>query len=64
MCESNAYLKRGEEEELYLKDVVILEPVSEKEWRIENLLGEERTFRGRIKKIDFTAHKILLEPED
>ena len=64
MCESNAYFKQGDKEELFLKDVILMEPISEKEWRIENLLGEQKTFRGKIKRIDFSAHKILLEPEE
>ncbi len=64
MCESNAYLNRGKKEELFLKDVTLIKPVSKGEWLVENLLGEQKTFRGRIGSIDFMAHKIVLEPEE
>jgi len=62
MCESTAYLKRGRKEELLLKEVSLLRPVSSDEWLIENLLGEQKTFRGKIIQVDFMAHKILFEP--
>ena len=64
MCESAAYFKRGKKEQLFLKDVTLIKPVSQGEWLVENLLGEQKTFRGRIASIDFMAHKILLEPEE
>jgi len=64
MCESNAYLKRGKKEQLFLKDVTLIQPVKADEWLVENLLGEQKTFKGRISRIDFMAHKILLEPEE
>jgi len=62
MCESTAYLKRGRKEELFLKEVSLIKPITENEWLIENLLGEQKTFRGKIVQVDFMAHKILLEP--
>ena len=64
MCESNAYFLRGKKEELFLKDVTLIRPVSPGEWLVENLLGEQKKFRGRISQIDFMAHKILLLPEE
>lgn len=63
MCESNAYIKRGRKEELFLQEVTLIEPVSDEELLVENLLGEQKRFRGKILKIDFMAHKILLKPQ-
>ena len=62
MCESNAYLKQGKKEKLFLKDVTLIKPRAKGQWLVENLLGEQKTFTGKIAAIDFMAHKILLEP--
>ena len=60
MCESTAYIVKGDEEELFLKDVVKISPQSGGRLLVENLLGEQKTFSGSIQEIDFTGHKILL----
>lgn len=62
MCESTAFIVRDTGEELLLKDVVRIVPLAEGRLRIENLLGEQKEFAGRIREIDFMGHKILLEP--
>ncbi len=63
MCESNAYLVKEDNEELFLKDVVRIVPSEDGKLLVENLLGDQREFQGRIKEIDFTGHKILLEQD-
>jgi len=63
MCESDAYLKKGNSEEFYFKDVVSIRPVSDNELLIQGLTGEQKKFRGRISRIDLVAHKIWLEPQ-
>ena len=60
MCESAAYVVEGGKETLFLKDVVRIVPLASGQLRIENLLGEQREFSGRIQEIDFMAHKIIL----
>jgi len=62
MCESNAYVLRGEAEEPLLKDVAIIEPV-EGGYRLRSLFGEEATVRGRIQEINLLKHKILFAEE-
>ena len=62
MCESNAYLRRGEEEELLLREVVVVEPV-EGGYRQVGIFGEEATVRGRIEEINLLKHKILFTEE-
>jgi|YelNatPaOPRAMG01_1025707.scaffolds.fasta_scaffold266386_2 predicted RNA-binding protein len=64
MCESNAYLRRGKKEELFLKDVTLIKPISDRELLVENLLGEQKTIKAKISQIDFMAHKIVLSPEE
>lgn len=63
MCESTAFVARGDDEELFLKDVVKITPEDSGKLLVESLLGEQKEFEGRIKEIDFMAHKILLEPK-
>jgi len=60
MCESTAYVLQGEDEELFLKDVVKISPMEGGKLLVENLLGEQKEFEGGIKEIDFMSHKILL----
>ncbi len=62
MCESNAYLRRGGEEQLLLREVVVVEPV-EGGFRLVGIFGEEATVRGRIEEINLLQHKILFTEE-
>lgn len=58
MCESNAYLRRGGDEELLLREVAQIEPV-EGGFRLLSLFGEEALVRGRIAEINLLKHRIL-----
>lgn len=60
MCESNAYLKKDDGEELLLEDVTYVRP---KDGRIvmSSLFGDEVTVDGDIVEIDLMAHRIVLE---
>jgi len=60
MCESNAYIKREDREELYLENVDIVRPEGNRVY-MRSLFGEERFFDGRIKEISLVRHKIVLE---
>ncbi len=60
MCESHAYILRGEKEEKILDDVTFLQP-EEGSVLLRNLFGEEITVKGKIEKILFMDHKILLK---
>ena len=62
MCESNAYLRRGDTEELLLKEVAVVEPV-EGGFRLRSLFGEEALVRGRIQEVNLLKHKILFAEE-
>lgn len=61
MCESTAYVVRGDQEEVLLKDVVRIEPLPGGKLLVENLLGDQREFTGVISEIDFLGHRILLK---
>ncbi|MCX5866944.1 MAG: CooT family nickel-binding protein [Proteobacteria bacterium] len=61
MCESSAYLKKGEKEELILKDVTRV-TFSREGWvELENILGEEKKITARLKEINFLEHKLIFE---
>jgi len=62
MCESHAYILRGDREEKILDDVTYMQP-GEGKVLLRNLFGEEVTVRGRIEKVLFMDHKILLREE-
>lgn len=60
MCESNAFLKKGgnEEKEL-MNDVVTVRPEPGQVYLL-NILGEELTVKGELDHIDLMAHKIVI----
>jgi len=60
MCETNAYIEKDGQEELYLENVDILRPETGKIY-MRNLFGEQRVFEGTIKEISLTKHKIILK---
>jgi predicted RNA-binding protein len=62
VCESNAYLIRGEKEDLFLEDVTVVRPEAD-EIFLQNLFGEERRIKGRIKEINLASHRLLLEAD-
>ena len=59
MCESHAYVLRGDTEEKVLEDVTFLQP-AEGSVLLRNLFGEEVTIKGAVEKILFMDHKILI----
>jgi predicted RNA-binding protein len=61
MCESTAYVKRKDGEELLLKDVAAIRPDGAK-LILRSILGERLEFDGTIEEIDLLAHRILLKP--
>jgi predicted RNA-binding protein len=60
MCEANAYFFKNGKEELILEAVDVLENEGD-EVRIANIFGEQKTVRGRIRKMSLVDHKILIE---
>jgi len=62
MCESHAYVLRGDREEKVLDDVTFLKPEAGSVL-LRNLFGEEVRVRGTIEKILFMDHKIIIREE-
>ncbi len=60
MCEANAYLIREGKEELILEDISILRPDRD-ELYLQNIFGEQKRVKARIKELNLIDHRILLE---
>jgi predicted RNA-binding protein len=60
MCESNAYLNKENKEELVMEDIMILRP-EEGEIYLQNIFGEQKRIKARIKEMNLVDHRIILE---
>jgi predicted RNA-binding protein len=60
MCEANAYLVKEGKEELVLEDISILRP-EEEELYLQNIFGEQKRIKARIKEMNLIDHRIILE---
>jgi len=68
MCEANArvkpiyiYLIKGDQEELVLESVDIIEPEDEGGYRLVSIFGEQKIIEGKIKFMNLVNHKIVFE---
>jgi predicted RNA-binding protein len=62
MCDTNAYVYKDGNEELYLENVDLIRPEEQKVY-LRSLFGEEKLFEGKIKEISLMKHKIVLESD-
>jgi predicted RNA-binding protein len=60
MCEANAYIYNNSNEELFLEEVNKITPEGDL-LVFENIFGERKIVRGRIKEIILLDHKIIIE---
>ena len=60
MCESNAFLKDGENEEMLMKSVDTIEPF-ENGLKLVDIFGKEMFINARIKDMTLLNHRIILE---
>ena len=60
MCEANAYLMREGKEELVLEDISLLRPENG-ELYLQNIFGEQKKIKARIKELNLLDHRIILE---
>lgn len=65
MCESNVYLLRENREELFMEKVDRIVPGEDDNIFMENVFGERRVIRAKIKEMELVHHRILIaEIED
>lgn len=62
MCEANAYLKKGNEEELFLENVDRIIPQDDA-LILEDIFGRRKIVKARIVELALVDHKIILEKE-
>jgi predicted RNA-binding protein len=60
MCEANAYLIKAGKEELILEDISVLRPEKD-ELYLQNIFGEQKRIKARIKEMNLIDHRIVLE---
>lgn len=60
MCESNVYLKANGKEELFMEEAARIE-IEDDRVEIYGLLGNKKQINGRVKKIDFMEHRVVVE---
>ena len=63
MCESSAILIKDGNEDVLLDSVDSFESDGDV-IKFQNIFGEEKKIRGRIKSISLIDHKIFIEPLD
>jgi len=61
MCEANAYLDNGDEELLIMESVDMVEPDGDDSWRLVGLFGDQKTVKGRLKRMNLVSHRIIFE---
>lgn len=60
MCESNAYIVRNGTEELLMESVGLVRQETESVL-LKSIFGETANVYARIKEMDLTGHRIVLE---
>jgi predicted RNA-binding protein len=63
MCEANAYMLKNGVEELYLEGVDRIIP-QEDGILMENIFGQKKLVKAKIKEMALVDHKIILEKID
>ncbi|CEI73988.1 MULTISPECIES: CooT family nickel-binding protein [Romboutsia] len=59
MCESAAYVQKGDKLERIMENVVSVDPFEGKVY-LTDLLGEQKIVDGSIKEIRLMEHKIII----
>lgn len=63
MCQSTVYMRKGTQEEVLLRDAILVEPGPG--WvKIQGLFEPPQTVAARIVTIDLLKHRIILEARE
>ncbi|MBC8198924.1 MAG: CooT family nickel-binding protein [Desulfobacterales bacterium] len=60
MCEANAYLIKGEEEEMIMEAVDTVEP-EDGGIKLTSIFGEQKFLKARIHSLSLVDHKVFLK---
>lgn len=61
MCEANAYVMQNGKEDLFIESVDELTPLSDNEFHLVNIFGEQKTIKGKLLFMNLVDHKIVFE---
>jgi predicted RNA-binding protein len=61
MCEANAYIFRGDKEELILESVDLIKPQDDGGFLLVDIFGSQKTIKGKLKEMNLVDHKIIFE---
>ncbi len=61
MCEANAYLSRGDSEELILNSVDLVKPQNDGAFLLVDIFGTQKVVKGKLKQMNLVDHKIIFE---
>jgi len=61
MCESNVYIDRNGQEELLMESVDRIIPAEDGSIFLENIFGERKVIKARIREMELVHHRIILE---
>lgn len=59
MCEANAYIKKGDREELVMESVDLVEP-DEDGIKLISIFGEQKFLKAQVHSLSLVDHKIYL----
>lgn len=62
MCEASAYLEKDGREELFMENVDVLKPAGDSLF-MQDIFGEQRWIKGRIKEMKLVEHRIVIAEE-
>jgi predicted RNA-binding protein len=60
MCEAHAYLRKDDKDELFMENVDSVQPY-EDGLVLENIFGQRKMIKARIKELALVDHKVILE---
>ncbi len=60
MCEANAYLIKGEEEEIIMEAVDTVKPEDDG-LKLTSIFGEQKFLKARIHSLSLVDHKVFLK---
>jgi predicted RNA-binding protein len=63
MCEASAFLIKEGQEQLFMEAVDIVDPEGENSWRLVDIFGDQKMFKGRLKGMNLVNHRITFEEE-
>ena len=63
MCETNVYIEKDGEQEMFMKDVVSITPSGDKLLLVD-LFGEQKQVKADFKELKLLDHMVILTPNE